>query len=467
MHRLPAALCAALCVWGPCLAGAAAQTPDPPAAATPAPREEIHPKKNWFLPIGEIILMDAGVNLAGRAGPQGDFYRVNRASIERNFRGRWVVDDDPFKVNQFLHPYQGAMYHGIARSAGLSYWQSIAYSFAGSALWEIAGETTPPSRNDQIASGIAGPFMGEPLFRLADMLLRSRDGSPGFWRVLGATLISPPSGVNHMLFGDRYQSAAPRSTGAVEVHVDLGVAGVVSSTARANSPFQLNRGVAGVSLDYGLPGRAGYAHAHPFDYFSLDATASAAHGVETVSTRGLIVGNDFNATRHSGVWGIYGSYDYLTSEAFRLSTTALSVGTSSQFLTSDRTAIQTTLLAGVGFSAAQTVRGSAAPDYHYGVAPQGLAAAKFIAGQRAALDVTGRAYYVSDAGSFSSGEHDQVYRGDAALSVRLFDRHAVSLKYTLQHRRAIVRGFPDLTQTGSTAGIFYTWLASGGFGAIR
>ena len=30
----------------------------------------------------------------------------------------------------------------FARSAGLSYWESAAYTFAGSMMWEIAGETT-------------------------------------------------------------------------------------------------------------------------------------------------------------------------------------------------------------------------------------------------------------------------------------------------------------------------------------
>ena len=50
---------------------------------------------------------------------------------------RWVVDNDPFDINQFMHPYQGAMYHGFARSAGLNYWESMGYTFAGSVLWEI------------------------------------------------------------------------------------------------------------------------------------------------------------------------------------------------------------------------------------------------------------------------------------------------------------------------------------------
>src|SRR5919106_122527 len=112
--------------------------------------------KSYILPAVEIVAMDAAVNLGGRLLIDPANYEVTPASIRRNLRGPWVVDDDPFEINQFLHPYQGAMYHGIARSNGLSYWPSMAYTFAGSALWEVAGENTPPSRNDQIASGIAG-----------------------------------------------------------------------------------------------------------------------------------------------------------------------------------------------------------------------------------------------------------------------------------------------------------------------
>jgi len=107
--------------------------------------------KSYILPAVEIMAMDAAVNLAGRLLLDPASFEVTPASIRRNLRGPWVVDDDPFQINQFGHPYQGAMYHGIARSNGLSYWPSVAYTFAGSALWEIPGETTPPSRNDQIA----------------------------------------------------------------------------------------------------------------------------------------------------------------------------------------------------------------------------------------------------------------------------------------------------------------------------
>src|SRR2546423_4259716 len=109
-------------------------------------------EKDLDTPALEIIGFDVLVNRANRCcGTARDDYAVTLDSIRRNLRSPWGVDDDPFKVNQLGHPYQGSMYHGFARSSGLGYWEAAGYTFAGSALWEIAGERTPPSRNDQVA----------------------------------------------------------------------------------------------------------------------------------------------------------------------------------------------------------------------------------------------------------------------------------------------------------------------------
>ncbi len=470
MTRRSLALIIVVCASAAAPYRAAAQTTDPPQAPAARPAEAPKTRQNFLLPIAEIVAMDAGINLANRQTENGHFYQVTGTSIRRNLRSKWVVDDDPFQINQFLHPYQGAMYHGIARSSGLNYWQSMAYAFVGSGLWEIAGEVTPPSKNDQVASGIGGPFFGEPLFRLSEALLHGIHGtrsSPGFWRLLGATVMSPPTGLNHMMFGEHFQPVASTNTGQTDLRLQLGVTGLASSTARADAPLRLNRGLARFSIDYGLPGQAAYSHSRPFDYFSMEASVSAAHGVESVSTRGLLVGNDFNKAGAAGVVGLYGHYDYVASEAFRFSTTAVSVGSSAQFAVSADVVLQTTALAGIGYSAAQTVRGVEEQDYHYGLAPQGVLGAKLIGGRRFSLDGTLRDYYVSDVGSFVKNEHDRILRADGSLSVRLAQRHAIAVTYSLARRHAFVTGQPVVTQSSKTVGVFYTFLSSGGFGAIR
>ena len=112
------------------------------AASAPkqdSPQETTSPA-SYAVPLVGIVGFDFLLNRAGERFIDHETYHVTGSSVRRNLKGPWVVDNDPFSVNQFLHPYQGAMYHGFARSAGLNYWQSLGYTFTGSALWEIAGE---------------------------------------------------------------------------------------------------------------------------------------------------------------------------------------------------------------------------------------------------------------------------------------------------------------------------------------
>ena len=114
------------------------------------------------------------------------------------------------------------MYHGFARSAGLNYWESLLYTNVGSFLWETGGETTDPSINDQIASGIGGSFFGEALFRMASLVLEGDGDKPGFWRELGATVLSPPTGFNRLAFGDRFKPVFPSHNPATFWRLRLG-----------------------------------------------------------------------------------------------------------------------------------------------------------------------------------------------------------------------------------------------------
>ena len=160
-----------------CAAGALAEEP---AGTLPklGPSEQIEARKSYTIPALEIIGFDLLLNQFNRHYFEGDDYDTSLSSIKRNLQRSWVTDNDPYAINQFGHPYQGSMYHGFARSAGLGYWESSAYTFAGSVFWEIAGETTPPSRNDQINSGIGGSFLGEALFRMSSLVLEKGTGLP-------------------------------------------------------------------------------------------------------------------------------------------------------------------------------------------------------------------------------------------------------------------------------------------------
>ena len=93
--------------------------------------------KSYSIPAWEILGFEALLNVYGRivypdlVDPQYSngkkVYSVTLETIKNHIlHGPWGFDGDDFKVNQLQHPYQGSVYHGFARSAGLGFWPSAA-----------------------------------------------------------------------------------------------------------------------------------------------------------------------------------------------------------------------------------------------------------------------------------------------------------------------------------------------------
>ena len=441
----------------------------PVSAAWTDKRAPTQAAPDYRLPAIEIAGFELLLNRANRYfGSQRDDYRVSADSIRRNLRSGWGTDQDPFQTNQLGHPYQGAMYHGFARSAGLDYWHSLGYTFAGSALWEIAGERTRPSRNDQVASGIGGTFLGEALFRMSSLVLERGGGLPRFWREAAATAIDPAAGFNRLVFGEHGGVFSSRDA-AYFSRLQLGYSGSVKrDTGGSAVDFKRNEAQADFSIDYGLPGTPGYEYTRPFDYFNFRATVSSANGIENVMTRGLLAGMSYEAgPAYRGVWGLYGSYDYIAPQTFRVSTTALSIGSTAQWWLGETLSLQGTAMAGLGYAAVSTTRGSMTDrDYNYGVAPQALLDLRLTHGDTASLDLALREYFVSNVASGTNGGRDNIVRADASFTYRIAKQHALTLKVVGNRRDARFANPGTQRQTQVTVGIFYTLLGQDRFGVI-
>jgi hypothetical protein len=460
-----------------CCAASAQQTepaaaPAEPAAAsaepTPAPAAPAAPAKSYVLPALEIIGFDFLLNRYNHHFSGSEDYNVTMGSIRRNLRGPWVVDNDPFSVNQFAHPYQGSMYHGAGRATGLSYWESAALTFAGSALWEIAGEKTPPSRNDQIASGIAGSFLGEPLFRMAHLALKSGGSVPPILREWVAAAISPPVGFNRLAFGTRFDGAFSDHDPAYYGRVHMGYTHVTQHDFDTSTSFKSNMAQVDFAIDYGLPGQPGYTYTRPFDYFNLQALFSSANGVENLTTRGLLYGTDYAVGDNArGIWGLYGGYDYLSPQIFHVSSTSLSLGTTGQWWLSDKIALQGTALAGMAYAAASTRTRTVTSDseYHYGMAPRAVLALRAIYGDRASVDVAARMLSLGRITNRSAGS-DDISRIDTAFTWRIQGSHAIGVNYLWSNRSAQYPVAGSRRQTLGTVGIYYTVLSHQGFGTV-
>jgi hypothetical protein len=434
----------------------------PPAAAS-TPRPETAADNKYLIPIYGIVGFSLLLHVADRL-MFGDDFDVNASTVQRNLSSGFSEDQSTFTMNQLGHPYQGGIYHGFARSAGLTFWQSIPYTLGGAVMWEYFGETTAPSHNDVVTTTFGGTFLGEALYRMANLVLEDGGGLSRGWRELGAAIVAPSATFNRYYYGT---PVFPSNQPAYYGRLQLGGGVTRQSGPDIGEKMERGEGIVDFSLDYGLPGKSGYQYRRPFDYFSFQITGSTSSAVENVATRGMLLGVDYAVgSRHRGILGLYGTYDYNAPQFFRVSSTALSLGTTGQTRVTPAIALQGTALAGAGYTAVGGAGSRDERDNHYGVAPQAIIALKLILADRAALELDARKYFVSHLGAAGPDGHDHIARADAALTWRVHKRHAVSLRYIWTHREATLPAIGDATQIRRMAGIFYTYVGHERLGAV-
>src|SRR5438067_1508125 len=310
---------------------------------------------SYFIPAFEIGAFVGALNAFNRLFVDPDTYGTDWQSIKKNFTTHEVIDDDPFSINQNGHPYQGSIYYGFARSAGLNYCPSLAY---------------------------------------------------------------------------------------------------------------------------GLPGKPGYKYTRPFDFFQFDINVvpdanPISNLIENAAIRGMLLGTSYElGDDYRGIWGLFGIFDYLSPQVFRLSTTALGLGTVGQWWLSRAVALQGPVLGGVGFGAAGTVGDQAERDYHYGIIPEVLLGLRAIFGERVMIDATGRQYYVPGKGagggiSTSDIGGEIISRVNLGFTVRVWGPHGIGVQYLRSTRDTSVQGLGDRHQRVETVNLTYNFLGHTRFGAVE
>ena len=444
-----------------------------PPTATPS-ASALSSEKSYILPAFEIIGFQLLLNLYNRNYDSSkEDYDTDLQTIDDNLHHGWGFDRDSFDINQLGHPYQGSIYYALARSAGLNFWESFGYTTVASAVWEVAGETTPPSLNDQITTSIGGSFLGEALFRTAETFRKSSREDDNAVPETTATIVSPASDFNRLAFDKKVTPDLDEQRTAVFKELQLGATTNNYALDTIESKSGDNTfGAANFAIDYGLPGKAGYEYEHPFDYFNLDfgMVTSGSDPVDHLLINGLLYGTKYSPSESArGIFGIYGSYNYLAPELFRVASTAFSLGTTGQVWLADRVALQGSLLGGIGFGAGGTDNATeTGNDFHYGAVPQGILSLKLIMGNLAMLNISAQDFLVTGPSSDPSGDgNENIGRFQLALTTRVFGPHAVSVKYGQSHRDANFSEAPDQSQRVETIGVFYTYLFGGRLGAVN
>jgi len=210
---------------------------------------------------------------------------------------------------------------------------------------------------------------------MASLVLEGDGEKPGFWRELGAAVLSPPTGINRFAFGDRFKPVFPSHNPATFWRLRLGASlRSEMKDASGSSTIKRTEATADFSMAYGLPGKPGYSYKRPFDYFHFEfiSLGNKDNPFDDVMIRGLLLGTDYEiGDSYRGIWGLYAGYDYISPHIFRVSSTSVSLGTTYQWWLSRAVALQGSVLGGVGYAAAGNVHQVGQRDYHYGIARRG------------------------------------------------------------------------------------------------
>jgi hypothetical protein len=148
-----------------------------------------------------MLGINFGASMFNEYVRQANFNQISPRSWIDNFKTGWTWDDNEFRTNQIIHPFNGSTYFNSARTNGIGFWGSSGMALAGAFVWECCGETHPMSWNDMISTGIGGVARGEWAYRLGNAILDNTQKKGRVWREIGAFPVNPIGQFNRFLSG--------------------------------------------------------------------------------------------------------------------------------------------------------------------------------------------------------------------------------------------------------------------------
>ncbi|HLN57708.1 MAG TPA: DUF3943 domain-containing protein, partial [Thermoanaerobaculia bacterium] len=245
-------------------------------------------EKRFWTAAGEVALFNVLPWSFNRYISDSEFARISMDTVSANFETGFAYDRDHFKTNQSSHPYHGSLFFNSARTNGFGYWESGAFTFAGSFLWETLMEREPPAINDLVNTTMGGMTRGEIQYRLANMVLdNTASGSDRFWREVGGAILNPVGSLNRLIRGEMasdFPNPSDRFPGSFVMTGDVGYRHIEGGAAHPD------QGIATLSIGYGDE-FAGEIR-RPFDTFraSLDMNMPGGTLISRIEERGILKG---------------------------------------------------------------------------------------------------------------------------------------------------------------------------------
>jgi opacity protein-like surface antigen len=285
---------------------------------------------------GELGLLIVGPWAFNRYVSNAEFAHISMDTVTNNYATGYTYDRDHFDTNQSSHPYHGSLFFNAARTNGFGFWESGAFAFTGSFLWEMNMEREPPSINDLVNTTMGGMTRGEIQYRLANVILdNTASGSNRFWREVGGAVFNPVGALNRLLDGEMFKdfpNPSDRIPSALSASADIGYR---HNNGSADHPDQ---GIATFWVIYGDP-FAGEIE-KPFDTFraTVDLNVPGGRLVSRIEERGILKGWELtekdDPTRH--ILAVNQEYIYLSNEAQEVGAQMFTGSLLSRFSINDR-----------------------------------------------------------------------------------------------------------------------------------
>lgn len=284
----------------------------------------------------------------------------------------WDWDDNEFSTNQLDHPYHGQLYFNSFRSNGYNFYESSIATFAGSYIWETAGETQAPSINDLVNTTIGGIILGEMTHRVSrNILARNRSGHNILGNEIVAFLVNPVNGLNRILDGkwgkkiDDYYAA---DSSHIYAEFDLGFRrfddreGDFLYKGKNSIYSRLRFHYSNGDHDY----------KRPFDEFhvNLEVGNGDSTFVNAINVHALLSGAQFFKSRRGEHFGTLDAhYDFYNNDAFFYGAQSLVYNWNSHFTYKEKNRLNLSLGAGAVLLAAVPdpyLLYGASRNYNYG-----------------------------------------------------------------------------------------------------
>lgn len=326
----------------------ASATPD----TTPLPPPS-HLKDAWGVTrspgwaAGEVLAINFGASMFNEYVRQANFNQISPRSFWHNLEEGFNYDDNKFKTNQLVHPFNGSTYYNSGRSNGLGFWPSTICAITGAFIWEAMGETHPMSYNDMISTGIGGIAVGEATYRISSTILdNTATGSGRTWREIGAFLVDPIHGFNRFVSG-----RASRVEGNPSSPYDwrpphyadvIGLGARITGKGESIHDSTQTQVVLDLYLNHGSPWDN--ARRKPFDHFDFGFQINGDDKVPVgrLQIRGDLFSKglgDPNTRKHAIAFEQY--FDYINNNAFEFGGQSFGVALYSRFRPSAKIGITT------------------------------------------------------------------------------------------------------------------------------